>query len=1449
MVLEPRGGDAHYIKGVVTQVVQYKLRGGATLTASDLCHRVLPDLWKAATAAGIGDADYVLQASAPLASSGREFLRLAREHCAGEPPDHPLDALPPLPRTLRFQRRRVSFHEAYFETLSACVHGKKGRPGDPTVDDQRRLWRLLARFEVAEPISAEELTRRIDRRMRALAPYPEEAEQHRRTLVAFLLERASEGGARLSVDELFERIELTREQAAARLRGPARLSEALQHALRARGYDRAVDVRPAVELAEGSVIAFEGESGAGKSWRLYRLAHDLDQAGEAVVLCRGTFDDLRRQPVEVAWYDALSQTRPMELASLPSRWREMTRAEGPPRLWLCWEPASAGDIRRALDAGWSRHGLVLALEAPSAMSSALSGRADLQRERVHRFSERELGEYLTRHGLDYAVLPSYVREPLRLPVLASIYAGVARGEPGWRPTSEYEVVGRFWRRLLGGPVHGGHPSDLAGIRRLANSFVDGTSRYPFGHEQLEAAGLGDANLERLERSGWLVRDERGRWSFGHDRLLNWAVAEVLVDRWAAAELEAPQLAGTVNRLSEGEWSGPPRRVPRLGFLLMDVIWLAARHDEIGADQLAALIREAERHLGHGYPGELYARLLPTADSTVLPALAARIRDEPMDTSPAFMARLFADGLLEIARLDRSRVVATAVALWRSPRGTARETALRVAASMPIAELREELWRELVLRSALLRQEEVGAHQGYEEAFKAVDQITQTDPAWLEAKVRAASGEDELAQCAWLIAGLEHPEAPSLWFRCKDQMFDGASEERVRGLATCVRRFEDGAELARLETWAREDRDHAAWVAWPALCELAALRALEMLAEVPAHVLAMTDRAWLLTLLEADGAGTRRRLREALGDRAPAGVHLAMVWKQTPDLLDAEMTTLLLNRLTVALRDRPGDDLRGAWHLVELLADGRISPAHHHLFINRRGSGLERHLADVARNRLARCSGIDRDWRLDHLMRLLARIDGRGYEELLIAGLEHANHLVRSESARAALRAPTPEVLSRLWLLAADLADEDEAQVVTVQAWRVLLVLDPTRARARIGNLLTSDDRNSQHWGAWLARQSGDKAHRPTIEALLARAEPGSDLEVGCLETALDLGADSEDMVECATRLLRNGDNLPPVALKVLLRSRSGTAKSNLDAHLTAAFNQPEHSFLNLQALAARCRQPDVPREVLSLVRRLPKHEFWYTPSLFHAVADHPSEDTQEALMEAAFSDAGNYGGPSPETFTALASIDREAAERAFARAWRLHARSRVPLAHLAPQLDPGAVVLIAAELPAEEDEATRRAICLALRRATQVAVGALEPLANSRWGSERQAAAEALGWLSNGSEFLQRLARDGDPAVRASARWSVLGRRREESALAWLARLDDAGEVGEYEVVDYALSLLAPELAGSGADRATVMPAIEHRPALSLFAAHRLEARRREIERPRLPRKIRRLRPSTQGTT
>ncbi len=229
------------------------------------------------------------------------------------------------------------------------------------------------------------------------------------------------------------------------------------------------------------------------------------------------------------------------------------------------------------------------------------------------------------------------------------------------------------------------------------------------------------------------------------------------------------------------------------------------------------------------------------------------------------------------------------------------------------------------------------------------------------------------------------------------------------------------------------------------------------------ILRWTAHTWLPLLLGHEGTAARHRLREVLLGHHPDGGALAQAWKGAPDLLDRDTVEALLDRLgpilaRVSDTDAPRsnvDELRNGRAVLELLADGRLSPEQHGSFVARRGSALNRQLVRFARHRLSLRTSLDRDHDYEHAKRLLARIGGRSHEELVLTCLRHDNRLVRKEGTRDALRAGTEEIMACLWSLAEGLgrSDDNDAVSVAVDAWRALFALDSDTARARVDALL------------------------------------------------------------------------------------------------------------------------------------------------------------------------------------------------------------------------------------------------------------------------------------------------------------------------------------------------------------------------------------------------------------
>jgi hypothetical protein len=156
---------------------------------------------------------------------------------------------------------------------------------------------------------------------------------------------------------------------------------------------------------------------------------------------------------------------------------------------------------------------------------------------------------------------------LRRPILAGIYCTLAHDAP-WVPTSEYDLFARYWRRLREDREQYDFPGDQAKIRQLAGQLLQERAVYPWSSSVVERAGIDDAAQRRLEGLGWLRHRTDGHVEVWHDRLLNWAVAEFLVEQRQSKVIDSATLGAWLARFhhQEERFAGK-----FLGYISMDVL--------------------------------------------------------------------------------------------------------------------------------------------------------------------------------------------------------------------------------------------------------------------------------------------------------------------------------------------------------------------------------------------------------------------------------------------------------------------------------------------------------------------------------------------------------------------------------------------------------------------------------------------------------------------------------------------------------------------------------------------------------------------------------------------------------------------------------------------------------------------------------------------------------------
>ena len=165
-----------------------------------------------------------------------------------------------------------------------------------------------------------------------------------------------------------------------------------------------------------AMLVLEGDSGIGKTWQLACLASQVD-APTAVVLLRstGTCDADLRRAAETVWHQG---TKRDHAAPPFSRMAERLRGANAslPNPWLTLlidDVTSAAEVRRLGEQNWADLGVRIAITVPENLSlEGIVGKEAIRE--VPEFTNRQLRQFLARHGRGWADIPADVRQHLQL---------------------------------------------------------------------------------------------------------------------------------------------------------------------------------------------------------------------------------------------------------------------------------------------------------------------------------------------------------------------------------------------------------------------------------------------------------------------------------------------------------------------------------------------------------------------------------------------------------------------------------------------------------------------------------------------------------------------------------------------------------------------------------------------------------------------------------------------------------------------------------------------------------------------------------------------------------------------------------------------------------------------------------------------------------------------------
>ncbi len=1388
-IFEPTAGGDISIETPAREVSQIKHRARA-VSIADMSAKILPDLYRAHCDKQA--ACYSLHTTNGVSKPAFALIDACKRWAEGTS-DQPA---PP-----------VALHLAAAIANCTVIHTAAGNRS--TFRDNFAL--LIERFVVIPPVGADHARQEVERWLATRLAYGNQGEASLDQLVGFLFNQAQASNAVISVDDLLARLGLPGSHDGHPDAAAARLASGLVRSLKTREFEPSRDVRDAVTVSAADPFTLvTGASGCGKSWVLYRVASGCAQAKRPAVLVRAaTLADLRVQLTQTIAIEALHQEQPIEPMLLGQTWRRM-RDDPDAVLTILWEGcrdvAALEDIRLA---GGLGPGLVLVAEFPVGETERLIEFKAVPTHHVGEFTPLQLFEALKRRGVAAGHVPQSIRRMLLLPVLCGIYATLALELDHWNPQSEYRVLADFWQRArrVAGKFAGTR------LKGLARAMV-AARRSAISDDGVHGLGLAETDLLALTGAGWLTSDS-GSWSFAHDRLMSWAVAEALAGDFIDGGIDATGLAERVIALQQRE-AEEKTTFPNLGFVLMDVVWLIGDQPQ-RAVEIATFLQAFEpEHLTSAHT--LYGELLPTAGSRMQSALVERARRivDPIDLVEAHLISAFRR--LKLDQAGQTRLLAT---LWGADTGAGRSIAISLGARWPMRAERDLLWNHYCALSA---DRETGEfdYELFQRMENALKTVVRDDPLWLGARIAAEEGQEELRLAAYLLKSLDGPTGGPVWVAAKEKLFARIPEDRHTVLAECIGRFGDRSALTVLIGLIRS-RHRASPVALDILIALDPAEACALIETSPRSAVTPRGSLWLHRLLDFDAARASRAVRFWLLKHDPSGRELARAWGQAEERIDPETIDCLVDRLDEVLakppEKTPPDPLRT---LLGLLGSLTLDPVNDGVFQARQGTRL----AAALRLRAIAHFDAEKDEHYVAVRRLLRRIGGSDYEALILHALSPDDIALAHTGIISAIFAPSPAVVDRLTWLAGNGTHSGKDDGPLLSLWRVLLALDPDSWRPRLVALLASDVEFDILLGLTLLPEyleEGDHAH---ILACLAKSAPASVVEAKAMNVAATTGDPDALAVRRAVARLadKESDTGQLGALNVLLADRSAEGRAALDAHLAPLETIKSWKSFDADALAIRLRQGDASEALWRAGERMISRPFLSGSEIIDVIAERDPPKAMNVLLERAFAPPGFVTNTQPEAIRELALLDKPLATQAFVQAWVDHETRRQYLAPSARHLDDEALKVMVDHL-AEDDQhgggtIAYRATCIELRHARERAGPLLRERFARASAADRLALCEAIGWLPGSPQLLADIvANDPDSDVRD---------RAHEIRRQWILTERAVGQlraVRTLDAMEYVIDIADPTPLCAWGDPLRIIEDIQPDPRLTAFAETQLARR------------------------
>lgn len=1234
---------------------------------------------------------------------------------------------------------------------------------------------FASRLHLAAPVDVIASRNQLVQHLTPHLPYADQIDAKLDQLTGNLLERASKNGSMVTGAMIAEILDLAFVTDA-----QARLEIALKAALDARQYDVAHDIRPPLSVAAATGLDFiAGPSGNGKSWALCRLAQDaIDTQRPALLIRAANRAELEREMKRLIAIETLNHDSPIESFALGKLWRRHTRDEAATILVL-WEGCSnAEELRQAFYQNGLGEGLTLIAELPPEVDPATFHDMGVIPHQIGTFGESELFDALQRRGVSAGSVPAAIRRMLRHPVLCGFYAQLAIEDGGWNPTNEYLVLQRFWDRARdkAGQTAG------ARLKALAAKMVEKASAEATDSE-IVALGFTDEQLGQLAASGWLAQLS-GKWRFAHDRLFTWAIAEWLAERLCQSSVGVDEIASHIETL-QNDSPEDRTRLHGLGFLMMDVLWLAAS-GSTSATKLAELLAMLEDDRQYRSSHNFYRELCPTIGPVIVDGLLARSALVTNENSDYGIAHNVAAAILAL------KLPATArnpiVRRLAEGDDKAWKLLLLLGSEWPLTSQRERVWDGLVDAYRHIGTEHKNFAR-FERHREAALCLCNADPAWLEAKILSTTDAKSLGIATYLWVETNPAPGREQWDRLSPHLFDHVDPDDHGRLVGLVRRMGDQARIPFLIEQI-EKGTHWATDSVAALAQLDPVRALEIIATEPAIRYPPHDGIWLHRLLDHAPAQARDLIDAWLMHVDPTGCMLALLWSGAKSCAGPATIKILLHRLDEELAQEGGGDERTTRVLLGILGSGKLDPACDEPFHAMRGSRLANDLrirleghARGAQNPLA-----------DEIWTLLLRIGGDDFEAYVINMLDGAIDQ-RGFGVGSAVFTPTTGVINRLQAMAADWSVA-YAEPLRKAIWRLLVVLDPDKWYPSMLALLTANSDPERALGLELFDDLGFTEDADALVGCVRLTQSGSALEARAINLAVHYRASDPVLLERAMpRFNKEGDaDGHLAACNVLLKERGAAERSLLDDYLVEFTSKTSWGSTDMQLLSIRLHQDDVPDRLLAAAEPFMKHRSFFGESVIEPYIKRGHNGVRDIVFERAFSPPSIFTNEQPDMINALARQDIELAEQAFEQAWFEAPERQRYLVPSSRKLGIRALEAMLNFLPSKDGggdfEIAFRAMCIELRRRHGEAL----PIILARYAvatkQDRKSLVKVIAWLPEAESELEKIVQgDPDPEIREMAEELLLLHRRRAAAVE-AYRADPVSNAK----LQYAMEIVDPEI-------------------------------------------------------